>query len=374
MKMDSIYAADSKIPYALWACGSAVVLYIVCLISYRIVLHPLAKYPGPFLGKFSTIRTNLSIIQENRTLMHYEMFKKYGSPFRMSTNELIFGDMESWSDIYGQSSNPCLKDPGLYDLFTVTGERNVLNATNRSQHARLRRLTSYAFSLKGLLRSESIFQARVENFMRVVIGESKGKTIDIYDHVQEHYLDITSQLSFGKSYDCLLGKSPNALADVQSFFTFIPATAFFPGLRYLPFKAIKEGFKGVKRLQNSSRSSVEDAVQKHKNGDPNLEGSLLQNLVTAVDPESGANFRIDELVENAIIFIVAGTGTTAVTTSYFIWECGRAPRVREKLVDEIRTAFPDPDIIPTYEEASKLVGLSNTLYHARCRVSNFCSN
>jgi hypothetical protein len=123
--------------------------------------------------------------------MHYKMFKKYVSPLRMSTNELVFSDMESWFDIYGQSSNPCLKDPSLYDLFTVTGERNLFNATNRSQHACLRRLTSYGFSLKGLLRSEPIFSARVKNYMRFVIGESKGNTIDIHDGTHEHYLDIT---------------------------------------------------------------------------------------------------------------------------------------------------------------------------------------
>jgi hypothetical protein len=146
VKTYSSLSADSRLSYALGVCGSALVLYVVCLISYGIVLHPLAKFPVPLLGKFSGFHSILAIVRENRTLMHYEMFKKYGSPFRMSTNELVFSDMESWSDIYGQSSNPCLKDPSLYDLFTVTGERNLLNATNRSQHAHLRRLTSYGFS------------------------------------------------------------------------------------------------------------------------------------------------------------------------------------------------------------------------------------
>jgi hypothetical protein len=107
-------------------------------------------------------------------------------------------------------------------------------------------------------------------------------------------------------------------------------------------------------------------VQKHKDEDPSIEGSLLQNLVTAVDPETGVNFIMNELMENPIIFIVGRTGTNAVTTTYFIWERARTPRLREKLVDEIRAAFPNPDIIPTYEQASKLVGRPKPLHHARC--------
>jgi len=64
---------------------------------------------------------------------------------------------------------------------------------------------------------------------------------------------------------------------------------------------------------------------------------------------------LDELGENVIIFLVAGSGTTAVTTTYFIWELGRRPEVHKKVAEEIRTAFPDPQIFPKYEEASKLV-------------------
>lgn len=352
--MGVMLLADAKLSHVLWAGGSVLLLYVVCLISYRIVLHPLAKHPGPLLGKFSSLPLYLAIVQKNKTPMHYEMFKKYGSPFRITTNELIFADMKSWSDIYGQSSNPCLKDPGMYDLFTVTGERNLLNATNWSQHARLKRLLSFAFSLKSLLKSEPIFSARVEEYIRLVISESKRKPIDIYARTHEHYLDIVSQLSFGKSFDCLQGNT-NALGDLKAFVTVIPATSFFPILKYLPIPAIREGFKRVARLEDFSRSTVKDFLRKHKDGDPSTKGSFLENLITAEDSETGAKLSMDELVENTIIFLVGGSGTTAAATVWFIWECSRNPNAKGKLLDEIRRAFPDPKVRPTYEQTSNLV-------------------
>lgn len=192
--------------YALWGLP---LFYVLATIVYRVYFHPLAKYPGPFCAKFTEIYPMLAMVKRNRVVWQYKMLQKYGSPVRLATNELLFSDMKSWSDIYGQSSNPCPKEKVFYDMFTVTGATSVLNERDRVQHARIRRLLSHGFSLKALLQEEPLVQKKVQEYIDIVIAPAaeKGQSVDIYTKLIEHYLDITSYLSFGESFDCVSGKA-----------------------------------------------------------------------------------------------------------------------------------------------------------------------
>lgn len=354
-----------KVVPALWMGVGAWIFYLISVVIYRIYFHPLSKFPGPFLGKFTEYHTYGAVMRDGLALEQDAQFKKYGSPCRISTNSLIFAEMKAWGDVLGQSSTPCLKDPGFYDAFTVTGERNLLNAVDKGHHARLRRLMSHGFSLKALLGWEALFASKIDEYVSLALDhKSKGEeatTIDIYEETHSLFLDIVSQLAFGKSFDCLRGQNLHVHRDLAGFQTFIPATSFVPGLRYLPIPAIREGFKGVERLKNFSRDKVSEVMQRNDKGDKEVQGTFLHKLIMAVDPDTGSKLTLEELVENAIIFLLAGSGTTAVTTCYFLWEMARTPDARKRLVDEIRSAFPDPSVMPTYERASQLV--SENLNH-----------
>jgi cytochrome P450 len=137
--------------------------------------------------------------------------------------------------------------------------------------------------------------------------------------------------------------------------TVVPIQSFFPLLRYFPIKYIQDGYRGLNKLIAFSQDSVKSFSEKVKADPEFAKGTFLRNLVDAEDAESGSKLSFEELVENTIIFLVAESDTTAVTTLYTIWECGRRPAVRVKLAEEIRAAFRDPQEMPTYERASKLV-------------------
>ena len=333
-------------------------VYAVVKVVYNIFFHPLAKYPGPFLAKFTPIYPMLAMFRQNRVRWQHQMLQQYGSPVRVGTNELFFSDMKSWQDIYGQSSNPCAKEKVFYDMFTATGAVSILNERNKAAHARLRRLVSHAFSLKGLLQDEPMIHDKVRTLLDVVFTPAacEKTSVDIFSKMMDHYLDITTYLSFGKSFDCVSGKGTLNHGDLDSFMVVVPTQAFFPQLRYVPIKKIQEGYKGLARLINFAEKSVQDFHSKIERDPDNFaRGTFLRNLFDAVDTETGSKLTFPELVENTILFLVAGSDTTAVTTIYTIWEVSRRPEVKKKLIEEIRTAFPDPRHQPTYDETSKLV-------------------
>ncbi|KEF62035.1 uncharacterized protein A1O9_00007 [Exophiala aquamarina CBS 119918] len=345
------------------ACGALALGYLGSLIIYRLYFHPLASYPGPILAKLSDLYALSIAFNRSRTFKQYELIKKYGSPLRISPNELLFADLEAWSDIYGQSSNPCTKEPAFYNSFTVTGATNLLNATNKKQHARMRRLVSHNFSLKGILASESLLASKVESFVQHTFGKApQDASVEIYQNTHQHYFDIIGQLSFGKPFDSLTTNTGTSYHDVNYFLDVVPISSLFPFLKNMPLKFIREGYQGVAKLENFSRQSLTEFISDVEKQDPdNAQGRFLRNLTTAKDAETGSTFTLDELVENVIIFLVAGSGTTAVATTYFIWELGRRLEIHRKVADEVRRAFPDPQTLPTYEEASKLPSLNATI-------------
>ncbi|KAK4943609.1 hypothetical protein LTR10_016904 [Elasticomyces elasticus] len=356
MATSTIMTQVQNIPWftALWTLP---LLYLVAKIVYNIYFHPLAKFPGPFFAKFTSIYPMMSMVKMNRIRWQHEMLEKYGSPVRVGTNELYFSDMKSWQDIYGQSSNPCPKEKVFYDMFTATGAVSILNERNKAAHARLRRLVSHAFSLKGLLQDEPMIHQKVKTLLDVVFAPAAAKkeSVNIFHKLLDHYLDITTYLSFGQSFDCVSGKGTLNHDDLDAFMQTVPLQAFFPPLRRVPLKKIQDAYKALDRLIKFADKSVKDFFDKiEKDGDDYARGTFLRNLVDAVDPETGSKLTGPELTENTILFLVAGSDTTAVTTLYTIWEIGRRPDVRKKLLDEIRTKFPDPKHEPTYEETTEL--------------------
>lgn len=328
-------------------------------ITYRIFFHPLSRFPGPFFGKFTDFYSFYGVYKQSRTKLQYEFLQKYGSPVRVSTNELVFSDVKTISEIYGQSSTIPEKERTISEALSATGEGSLLNTVDRVQHGRIRRLLSNGFSLRSLLDSERLISEKIELYVDLTFRRGAGGSSgpqDIYTKTHELFLDIISQLSFDQSFNCLSDEMSTALRDVDSFGRVVPPQAFFPGFRYLPFASIREGFRGVSRLEAFARDCVTRQMQKPKTGLGS--DSILTNMFNAQDAESGSKLTMGEIIENTIIFLVAGTSTTAVTLLYLIWECGRRPEIMRRLTEEIRVAFPDPNEMPTYAEASKLVGES----------------
>jgi hypothetical protein len=54
-------------------------LYAVGVVIYRLTLHPLAKYPGPFLAKITDIHLAYHAWKGDRHLQFYRCHEKYGS-------------------------------------------------------------------------------------------------------------------------------------------------------------------------------------------------------------------------------------------------------------------------------------------------------
>lgn len=75
---DLLASAARHIAFYLAIILGALSLYVVGVIVYRLTLHPLAKYPGPFLAKITDIHLAYHAWRGDRHLQFYRCHEKYG--------------------------------------------------------------------------------------------------------------------------------------------------------------------------------------------------------------------------------------------------------------------------------------------------------
>ncbi|KAJ9603454.1 hypothetical protein H2200_012232 [Cladophialophora chaetospira] len=337
--------------WSVWTLLVALTLgRLLWVMVYRVFFHPLAAYPGPFASKLSDLPAIFYAATTQDTYVRYAQHRKYGSVVRTGPNELCFSDAASIKDIYGQSGEPCLKAPFLYDGFTLTGTSSVFSTTDRNLHARMRRLMSHGFSQQGVLQFQSDIIAKVERFLHNV--SSAAQPVNIHDPAHELYRDTISLLSFGQSFNLLEGKESQGAKDIETYFNICPLFGRFPLAKYLPFGDFGAARDARPRIIKFSQSCIDDLRQRLRKG--TVQSSLLRHMVEAKDGETGTEFSNEELIENVVIFILAGSGTTATTLIYLLYELGKRPEMQKRLEDEIRNAFPDQSVFPNFEVATDL--------------------
>ena len=339
-----------------WRVGlGALLVYLFCLGIYRCYLHPLAKYPGPLAAKVSGYYMVFWAFLGQNTFARHEAHQKYGSIVRLGPNELAFSDMVSIKDIYGQSSNSCPKAPLFYRGFTMTGKESVFSAISRIDHGRMRRLLSYGFSLVGVLQFEAEITRHVKHYLSRISSSASPQPVELYNITHSLFLDITSQMGFAKTFDTLSGRPSPAADDIETYFKIAPVFGLFPVARYLPFGIFDVARKAQPRIVEGTQLWIDEFRRHLRSG--TTDRGLLRLMMEAKDSETSTNFTDEELVENAVLFVTAGSSTSATTVLYLLYELGKRSFLQRQLETEIRVAFPDPSLFPDYDTATKLVSL-----------------
>jgi hypothetical protein len=189
---------------------------------YRLLFHPLSKYPGPFLAKITDVHQLYHAWKGDRHLEFWRMHEKYGmdtSPpscgnvahqtgkiVRFGPNSVSFNSNVALKDIYGFKSN--VRKSEFYDAF-VHPTPNTHNTRDKAVHGRKRRVLSQAFSEVAIKQMEKYVVANVRTFCQQIgtgaSDERKGWTTpkNMADWCNYLAMDILGDLSFGKAFHML---------------------------------------------------------------------------------------------------------------------------------------------------------------------------
>ncbi|KAJ5974338.1 hypothetical protein N7481_011548 [Penicillium waksmanii] len=342
--------------FPIWSVSAGVLLGLTVAFSilYELYWSPLSDFPGPKLWAISRIPLQISVVRGTNHLDVYQMFQNYGPVVRISPDELAFGTARSIHDIYGQRPGGCFeKDPSHY-FMPPNGAHHVVSTPDHSVHARQRRLLAPAFTERALREQECLIQGYVDTLICKLREEadvedetsSQQHPVDLRDWLNYTTFDITGDLMFGESFDCLkdtrLHPWIDLLANSIKALSVVGIAAQFPILKTIlealtPSKYTKQAEdhfnltaeKVDRRLEaNISRPDFISAILKNglseKKG-PYCDGEKIMSRA--------------EIHSNAFILIIAGSETAATCVTGCIYYLCMYPQTLTRLVNEIRSSF-----------------------------------
>nr|KMM66554.1 trichothecene C-15 hydroxylase [Coccidioides posadasii RMSCC 3488] len=359
--------------------GLAAVLGVLKIgynVIYNLWLSPLAQFPGPKLWAISAIPSQLSIV---RGTIHFDitaLHERYGPVVRIRPNELAFNTAQGFKDIYGFRPGGCFpKDRSRY-MTPINGADHLVSAIDDGVHARHRKLLSYAFSNRALREQENVIRGFTDTMITKVRGEVHAgrPTVDMKNWLNYTTFDITGDLMFGESFNCLRDTKLHPwiamIFDSMKALAIMGAAGQFPLLqpwldKLIPAYLKKQEFDHFNLSAGKADRRLESGVSPR--GD--FMSAFIQNGFVEKQEqfyEGKKILRRDEIHSNSFILMLAGSETSATLLAGCIYFLCKSPETMQKLSDEIRSAFTsDSDI--TFDKAATLPYLGAVLEEAmRC--------
>ncbi|KAF7185610.1 Cytochrome P450 monooxygenase [Pseudocercospora fuligena] len=348
------------------ALASAIVtIAVITTAIYRLYLHPLAKFPGPFWARLTTFPSYWHTLKGDRHVWLWRLQQQYGTTFRYRPDGVLINTPTGYRTIFGPKGN--VRKSDYYRVWPADSRvSNTWNATDVHTHAPKRRVLNHAFSDKALRSAEPFVQSNTDRWCELILdripkqGKDDGwsKSLNMAQEINHLVFDILGDLCFGKSFEMKEPSSkmryvPELLAD---FLVLMHPIAFSPfadwwvwlkprGLDALISYAAPPALVGwqnfvAKCLQD--RTKVEEEVRNNKR---EARKDFFYYLFDAKDPETGKGYSREELYNECELLIIAGSDTTSIVMSAMMFYLARNPEIQTKLAKEISENFESAEEI-----------------------------
>ena len=339
---------------ALVACYAAGLYGSMCV--YRGVFHPLRKFEGPFLARFSNLYHSWLLVDksDNYRLMT-QLHQKYGEIVRTGPSNLSVNIPEAVQAILGPKSK-CTKSPWYDGSLPLV---NLHTARDIKTHELRRKDFNKAFSPAALVAYEervtplsSLFCDQIATF--------GGAPVDATAWFKYFAFDAMGELGLGESFHMLEKKDnrwvPDLLMEGMADIAQLqPVPWTTPILHRIPF--IAKGPKNFIRF-------VEDQVAKRKErGAKNPD--ILGYLIAAWEKSDKKNIDYQWLRGDSRLVIVGGSDTTASTLTFIFYYLVKYPDEVRKLRKEFQAllAASGKDHLDT-KDVAKAVHLNGVIHEA----------
>lgn len=219
------------------------------------------------------------------------------------------------------------------DLYS---SNSVMFETDKERHLFLRHLIGAAFSPNAVKQGiGKIVQAAEEQIAEV----KGGQRVDMEDICENFTLDIAWRQIIGldlKDADEIEKFHKAVNTYVSGIFSFASYVSNLPGKTLLP------SFRARMYLV----SKIKERIQYLQENGP--DDSTLSAMVFSSHEKSNRSLSTDDVIENALILLVAGTETTSSTLTSAMYFLGLHPHIFEKLSEEQHDIISvhGPDINP----------------------------
>ena len=254
---------------------------------------------------------------------------------------MAIADLQATREIH-RISTPFLKTD-FYMELTGRAPPGLFSMSDPKQHSARRRLLATPLSESSLKNVEPTVNSNIQKTMDGMGKEMKQDgQVDLFKWFLFMATDVIGELCFAESFRMLDQGKPNQyVKDLQSVGL---ATALRTELGritrvlgHLGIQPFSTVYHSVGRFREYSQQSLK-RYENHVAMNPtNPKPTLFTKIMQKIE---GEGLPQGVLVREGQGFIVAGSDTTAVTTTYLVYAIMRHPEVRDRLIAEL-SALPD---------------------------------
>ncbi|KAI1496789.1 cytochrome P450 [Biscogniauxia marginata] len=290
---------------------------IAFIFIYRVTLHPLSRYPGPLIAKFSDwYGTYYALRMRLHTVTRHDHLK-YGPIIRHGPNKLVFSTLRELHGIYDSDrivkSHACLVtvNPPNYCVF---------NVIDQPSHRVKRKLIVQVVSERSMRIFEPTME-QIDIFIQQLLQSTQNseapRPLNMTPLAKSLGLDIVCLLAFGYPLNTQTAATNHHIRDG------IPAVFHL--------------FTDARQRRMRYQKTIEHLVNSRVAEDKNARHDLYSMAADAVDAQE---IRASEIWAEALFFFLAGGDKVATGLSALFFYLSRNTECYTKLCREIRTTFP----------------------------------
>lgn len=358
-----VYSFLPSFQLGLEVTAAVLLCYVLLRVTYNLFFHPLSRFPGPrgaacsrwWLAYMELVkRVSLSDLRA-------ELHRKYGDVVRISPNELHFAHPSAYNEIYN-AQNKWDKDRDFYRAFDLGDSFFVQSNYLKSKHSRA--LVSNFFSRQSISELQHLVRSLLDQFCdRLKAQSGEGKSSDLYLAFQCFSADTITNFCFATSFNQL--SFPDFRGDIVLGVDIAMDTVtlrkfsdvFVWLLRNFPHSLLARlspALRGSITCRKALKNQIEAILKNPQVMDDAPHRIIYRELLNPEAIKGRAVPTAQQLLNEAEVLFGAGSHTVGTVLMTGVYHLLRNPEVKQRLVDEVRSAWPVLDKTPNYEELEKL--------------------
>ncbi|KAH7371061.1 cytochrome P450 [Pyrenochaeta sp. MPI-SDFR-AT-0127] len=325
----------------------AVFCFFLLRLAYNLYLHPLAAYPGPVAWRMSRIPYLRAVWSGRLHVTLARLHKKYGVAMRIAPNEISFADPEAWNDIFSNRGNPAFPKSAVWHGAQSGRTPGITNALDTKTHSRFRRALDPVFTDRALSSQETTLQQHVNRLISILEAEVEkgveaGAQVNIADWYTYTLFDITGDLAFGETFDCLRSDKfrnwPSLISGMLKTYTMTAMLRHYSLVNKVlehilipsqaQLRAMKHWEMAINRIDKRLNTETDRA-------------DFVSFFETTERQTNKEGVTVDEIKATSSTFIIAGAETASTVLTGITYHLIRTnPGALARLTKEVRDYFP----------------------------------
>ncbi|KAI0367398.1 high nitrogen upregulated cytochrome P450 monooxygenase 2 [Pilatotrama ljubarskyi] len=295
-------------------------------------LHPLARFPGPFVCRFSKFWMARIGYSGRQYLYVQHLHERYGNIVRIGPNELSVKDPSLIHPVCGASGLP---HGPMYIGRLLTTKLPLVGIMDTVEHLERRKPWARAFTPAALKEYHPMLAARASQLVQAL--SQQGGEVDIAKWINYFSYDFMTDMAFGGGSELIRDGDVNNVWHILD--DSLPAATCVSHVPWLgPYLgSIPLLTAGQTRLLFYCKQAVIERLSR------GTQYKDIFHYLNEEDQPDRPSPPISRLVDDGVVAIVAGADTTSSTLTSIMFCLLTHPEAYKRLQEEIDRFYPPGD-------------------------------